>query len=173
MKKLLPLLLLGFHAQLQAGPDCGSPPCSVKPDTHFSAKVIAVIDGDTLLILHHGQPRKVRLADIDAPEKGQDFGRAAGRSLADMVSGKQVEITSRATDQYGRLVAAITVDGLDVNAEQVRRGMAWQYAWHTRNPPYQALEEAARKAHRGLWAQPHPLQPSLWRKAHPLQPAGQ
>lgn len=105
----------------------------------FTAKVIAVLDGDTVLIRRGGGMVKIRLAEIDAPEvahagKGgqtfdsqntQPFGENSKRSLSGMVLGKQVEVVTQAVDQYGRLVAKLSVDGRDVNAEQVRRGMAW------------------------------------------------
>ena len=47
----------------------------------FSAKVIAVLDGDTLLVLRGGSRIKVRLADIDAPEKDQPHGMVSRETL--------------------------------------------------------------------------------------------
>jgi len=103
----------------------------------FTAKVIAVLDGDTVLIRRGGSMVKIRLAEIDAPEVAhagtggqmpdspQPFGENSKRSLSGMVLGKQVDVVTQAVDQYGRLVAKLSVDGRDVNAEQVRRGMAW------------------------------------------------
>jgi micrococcal nuclease len=91
----------------------------------FTAKVIEVLDGDTVLIKRSNGLQKVRLAEIDAPEKAQPFGVAAQQSLSGMVMKKQVKFVSETVDQYGRLVAHLSVDGLDVNSEQVRRGMAW------------------------------------------------
>ena len=132
----------------------------------FSAKVIAVLDGDTVLIRWHGLV-KIRLAEIDAPEKAQTFGETSKRSLSDMVLGKQVKVASRAVDQYGRLVAHLSVNGLDVNAEQIRRGMAWEYSNFHSNRALITLQEEARQAPRGLWAQDNPIPPWTWRKQHP------
>lgn len=49
----------------------------------FVAKVIRIIDGDTLEVLHQNKPVKVRLAHIDCPEnKGsQPFGKQAKKNL--------------------------------------------------------------------------------------------
>lgn len=90
----------------------------------FFARVIVVIDGDTVLIRRSSGLVKIRLAGIDAPEIAQDFGATAKHSLSGLVKGRQVKIASEAMDQYGRMVAHLSVDGLDVNAEQIRRGMA-------------------------------------------------
>jgi micrococcal nuclease len=134
----------------------------------FNAKVIAVMDGDTILVLREGKQIKVRLANIDAPEKAQEYGAESRQALLDMVLKKQVHVNSLAMDSYGRMVAEISVDGRSVNAEQVRRGMAWEYSHFHRNKHYLVLQSEARQARRGLWAQAeNPLPPEQWRKAHP------
>lgn len=133
----------------------------------FSGKVIAVMDGDTLLVLKDGQPVKVRLAEIDAPEKAQPFGMASQKSLAEMVKGRQVRIGGRAVDDYGRLVATIRVGEIDVSREQVRRGMAWEYSRFHSNRELVALQREAQQAKRGLWAGEASVEPSQWRKQHP------
>lgn len=133
----------------------------------FVAKVIAVLDGDTVLIKRPGGLKKIRMAGIDAPEKAQTFGETSRRSLADMVLGKQVKVVSEAVDQYGRMVARLSVDGLDVNAEQLRRGMAWENSRFHNNRELLALQEEARQAPRGLWALNDPMPPWEWRKLHP------
>ena len=43
----------------------------------FAAKIIRVLDGDTIEILHNTHPERVRLSGIDCPEKGQAFGKKA------------------------------------------------------------------------------------------------
>lgn len=133
----------------------------------FSAKVIAVFDGDTVLVLRNNRQVKVRLAEIDAPEKAQVFGEASKRSLSGIVLGKQVKVSSQAVDKYGRIVAHLSLNGLDVNAEQIRRGMAWEYSNYHNNRRLVALEAEARQVPRGLWALSDPLPPWAWRKLHP------
>lgn len=140
----------------------------------FSATVSAVLDGDTVLVLRAGQALKVRLAGIDAPEIGhgeaspeQAYGEAARRSLAEMVLHRSVQFRTQAVDQYGRLVAELVVSGRAVNAEQVRRGLAWEYSLHHNDKYLILLENEARSAARGLWVQSHPIPPWEWRRQHP------
>jgi endonuclease YncB( thermonuclease family) len=139
----------------------------------FNAKIIAVLDGDTVLIKRSSGLVKIRLAEIDAPEKAQAFGETSKRSLSDMVMGKQVKIVSQTMDQYGRMVAHLSVDGLDVNAEQIHRGMAWEYSNFHSNKALIALQHEAMKAPRGLWAQSNPTPPWEWRKLHPSTQPGE
>jgi len=132
----------------------------------FTAKVIAVLDGDTVLVRRVDGLLKIRLAEIDAPEKAQTFGETSKRSLSEMVMGKQVKFVSKTMDQYGRMVAHLSVDGLDVNAEQIRRGMAWEYSSFHSNKALIALQHEAMQVPRGLWAQSDPTPPWEWRKLH-------
>jgi len=141
----------------------------------FSAKVIAVLDGDTVLILrqvltsgerHASGPVKIRLAKIDAPEKEQAYGMVSRSTLVEMVLHKQVRVHTVAVDKYGRSVAQLEVGGLSVNEEMVRRGMAWEYSHFHNDRRFIALEMEARQAGRGLWAQRDPMPPWQWRKRH-------
>ena len=132
----------------------------------FSAKVIVVIDGDTVLILRGNKQIKVRLGGIDAPEKMQAFGENSKQSLTELVLNKQVRVDSQAMDNYGRMVAQIKVDELNVNYEQVQRGMAWAYSRFNRSKALLVLQNSAMEAKRGLWAQTDPIPPKEWRKTH-------
>lgn len=153
----------------------------------FTAKIIAVLDGDTVLIRRDGSLVKIRLAEIDAPEKAQMFGVESSLSLSGMVLGKQVKVVSQAIDKYGRMVAHLSVDGIDVNAEQIRRGMSWAavgwrqsrraptgvplagaYSNFHSNRALIALQDEAKQAPRGLWVQSNPIPPWVWRKQHPI-----
>jgi len=133
----------------------------------FSAKVIAVMDGDTVMVLRDGQKIKIRMANIDAPEKDQAFGKQSRESLLEMVGKKQVQIESKAVDQYGRIVGEVSVDGRNVNQEQVKRGMAWEYSHYHNDKTYIGLQSDAQQTRRGLWAQTSPQAPWQWRKLHP------
>lgn len=141
----------------------------------FTAKVITVIDGDTVMVLRGKKEKiKIRLADIDAPELAQEFGAESQKSLADLVLKKDVQVSTRAVDDYGRVVANLSVNGMDVNAEQVRRGAAWAYVHYHNNQPYLSLQHDAQSqlVKRGLWAKSeHPQTPAQWRKAHPKEMA--
>jgi len=133
----------------------------------FFARVIVVLDGDTVLIRRSNRLVRIRLAEIDAPEKAQIFGATSKRSLSDMVMGKQVKIISETMDQYGRMVAHLSINGLDVNAEQIHRGMAWEYSSYHSNKALIALQNEAKQVPRGLWALSNPTPPWEWRKLHP------
>ncbi|HAF44136.1 MAG: nuclease (SNase) [Sideroxydans sp. GWF2_59_14] len=133
----------------------------------FTAGVVGVLDGDTILVRHEGKTAKVRLANIDAPEKAQPFGKQARLSLRELVYKKQVQIDGRAVDQYGRIVALVSAEGLDVNREQLKRGMAWEYSYRHSDKSYIALQSEAQQAQRGLWAAPDPQAPWQWRRQHP------
>jgi endonuclease YncB( thermonuclease family) len=133
----------------------------------FTAKVIAVLDGDTVMVVRNsGQPVKVRLADIDAPEKEQQGGMASKSSLSELVLHKQVSLNPQAVDVYGRLVAQLAVEGKSINEEQVRRGMAWERSNYHSNKAYIALQNEAQQARRGLWAGTEIMEPVQWRKLH-------
>ncbi len=129
------------------------------------AAVIGISDGDTLTVLHEQQQIKVRLAEIDAPEKAQAFGARAKQSLSDLCFGKQAEIIPQARDRYGRTVARVRCDGIDANAEQVRRGMAWVFDRYVTDRSLYAEQNEARTARRGLWAaDSDPVPPWEWRR---------
>ena len=140
---------------------------SAAQGAEFSAKVAVVLDGDTVMVQRKSGLVKIRLAEIDAPEKAQAFGETSRRSLSDMVLGKQVKVSSQAVDKYGRIVAHLGLNGLDVNAEQIRRGMAWEYSHFHGNKELVALQEEAKQVPLGLWALSDPMPPWEWRKLHP------
>src|SRR6476620_6476125 len=99
---------------------------SVAQAETFSGTVVAIADGDTLTVLTASrQQHKIRLAEIDAPEKSQPHlapsGTKSKQSLSDLCFGKEAEVRPRAIDRYKRTVARVKFAGLDANAEQVNR----------------------------------------------------
>ena len=72
-----------------------------------------VIDGDTFTTTSRVKP--VRLANVDAPEKGARGGKTATEKLKALIQGKKVEVDTVARDVYGRAVANVKVDGKSVN----------------------------------------------------------
>lgn len=145
-------------------------PLSVAAES-IEAKVIAVLDGDTVLIARAGhKPEKVRMLNIDAPEKDQAYGAQSKQSLAGLVLKKKVRVEIAAHDQYGRLLGQLYVDGNNINEEQVKRGMAWEYSGFHSNRGYIALQSNAQQSRLGLWAQREPQAPWQWRKLHASHP---
>lgn len=129
-----------------------------------AAQVIGVTDGDTLTVLSQGHPVKVRLANIDAPEKKQPFGARSKQSLSELCFGREATIDAANHDRYGRTVAVVHCGPVNVNVAQVRRGMAWVYPQYNRDPSLPAVEAAARASRVGLWSGPDPLEPWLFRR---------
>jgi endonuclease YncB( thermonuclease family) len=57
-----------------------------------TGKGVGIADGDTLTLLAGKTQIKVRLEDIDTPERGRPFGRKTGQSLAKKVFGKVAQV---------------------------------------------------------------------------------
>lgn len=132
----------------------------------FDARVVAVLDGDTVDVLVDGARRRVRLAGIDTPERGQPWARRAKQALAERVFGKQVRVNAVTTDRYGRTVGELYADGVCVGCELVREGHAWVYREFSDDPVLLELEADARAARRGLWGLPEAerVPPWEWRR---------
>jgi len=130
----------------------------------FQAYVQYCSDGDTCRAEINGRSVRVRLAEIDAPETdGQPFSKASKRSLSSLVAGRRVTLQTNSTDRYGRPIVYMSIDGLSVNQEQVRRGWAWVYTAHSSDPRLRLMEIKARMTRIGLWADPAPIPPWQWR----------
>lgn len=98
-------------------------------------KVIAIADGDTLTVLQNKNQYKIRLAEIDTPEKGQPYGTKAKQALSEMVFGKIVTVQVTTTDRYGRYIGEIYYGSIYVNSEMVRKGHAWVYRKYSKDEP--------------------------------------
>jgi endonuclease YncB( thermonuclease family) len=131
----------------------------------FFATVIGISDGDMLTVLNENKQQvKIRLAEIDAPESGQPFGSNSKQSLSELCFGKQAEVVPRAIDLYKRTVARVKCAGIDANAQQVNRGMAWVYRKYAKDNNLYVLQHEARAAERGLWSGRSPIPPAAWRQ---------
>jgi endonuclease YncB( thermonuclease family) len=127
--------------------------------------VVGVHDGDTITLLMAGnQQLKIRLAQIDAPETDQAFGQRSKQSLSNMVFNKTIQVKKETVDKYGRTVGTLLVNELDVNCEQIKRGMAWVYRKYLHDQSLLQVEDEARQAKVGLWAEPNPIPP--WEYRH-------
>lgn len=136
-------------------------------------RVVGVHDGDTLTCLDEtNTQQKVRLAEVDAPELGQDYGKVSREALAEMVFGKTVTVSEEGKDRYGRWIAHVQVNGIDVNRQQVATGNAWHYSDYSRDPTLATLQTDAQTRRLGLWSQPEPVPPWDFRQTVKKAAAG-
>ena len=82
-------------------------------------KVTKVIDGDTFKTSSRKNP--VRLADVDAPEKGQPSSAKATEALRKMIGDEEVRIETVARDKYGRAIAKVYSGRESVNKKMQKK----------------------------------------------------
>jgi len=141
----------------------------------FIGKVVRISDGDTVFILNGNRTFKIRLANIDAPEKNQSYGLACKRRLSERVFQKEVRVNpvvKNSLDRYNRTVATINLGETDINLEQIKSGCAWHYTEYARRAQdktnfmvYKTAENRARLDRIGLWQDLNPVYPPKFRKA--------
>lgn len=114
--------------------------------------VVKIADGDTLTLLTPAKEQvRIRLAEIDTPERGQPYAQKAQDALSRLVWGRPLAVRVVDTDRYGRTVGRIYVGEIDVSAEMVRLGAAWVYRRYATDASLFDLEAEAREGGRGLW----------------------
>lgn len=127
-------------------------------------RVVNVADGDTVTILDSSkQQHRIRLLHIDAPERGQAFGRVAQNALAKRINKRQVQVKYKEKDRYGRILGEIILNGENINLWLVQNGYAWPYFRY--NPPAYYLDayRVAKLYKNGLWQDPNPIEPETFR----------
>jgi micrococcal nuclease len=115
--------------------------------------------------LSRGKPELICLNGIDCPEQGQAFGAQAKQFTSDLALGKEVRVKVKKYDRNGRTIGDVILpDGLNLNQELVQAGMACWFRRYSDDSTLKQLEEEARAAKRGLWADPNPMPPWDFRK---------
>ncbi len=136
----------------------------------IDATVVGVTDGDTLTVVEDfaGDRRRirVRLAQIDAPERGQPWSANARQALATKVFQQPVQIVPDGNDRYGRLLARVFIGERDINRELVQEGHAWVYRAYASDVSLVEDERTAKERLAGLWSLPdtEPVAPWIWRR---------
>jgi micrococcal nuclease len=139
-------------------PGTGSTPGVTSNDTSppgDAATVIEVFDGDSLLALVDGEDVEIRLLGVNAPEASECHGDAARDFFADLVASGEMTLVADGedSDQFGRALRYVYVDGTNVNYELLANGAALVIQGdHTRDGEFAAASDAAAAAGLGLWA---------------------
>ncbi|EDM1287188.1 hypothetical protein CNQ02_23015 [Salmonella enterica subsp. enterica serovar Give] len=127
-------------------------------------KVIRVLDGDTIDVLQDKTPVRIRLANIDALEKKQAYGRWSANQLKGLVAAQPVTVTYTQTDRYGRIIGRVyTTNGTEASRFMVQSGAAWVYERYNADKALPAMQREAQTQKRGLWADSNPVPPWKWR----------
>ncbi|SDX23480.1 Endonuclease YncB, thermonuclease family [Marininema mesophilum] len=142
----------------------------------YKSSIQSVVDGDTVHLNKEVLgSTKVRLLSIDAPEtnyqgKSQGkYGEEAKKELKKLLpEGTSVTVETDKTekDQYGRILAHINTDKLDVNEEMVRRGLAVTYYIAPNMGDFTEYRSAlleAKKDGSGMWKSENPEMPFEFR----------
>lgn len=135
MPRLAPFLLVW---------SCLSTLLHAEPQT-LTGRCVGVHDGDSITVLVAGNVQlKVRLEGIDAPELKQPFSQQSKEALSGLVFGKALTLQVTGKDRYGRTLAVVMVEGVNVNLEMVRRGLAWRYDKYSKDAALLATQNAAK-----------------------------
>jgi endonuclease YncB( thermonuclease family) len=128
-------------------------------------KVVAITDGDTFKLLTKDSTLiKVRLANIDCPERKQPFFKRAKQFVSDAIFSKTVTLNVLKKDRYRRYVSNVIYDdSLSLSHKLVRNGLAWHYKKYSKDSLLQALEDNAKKNKVGLWQDKNAIPPWEWR----------
>jgi endonuclease YncB( thermonuclease family) len=117
--------------------------------------VIGITDGDTFTLLTPDLRQvKIRVAEIDAPERGQPYATRSRQQLADLIFQKEVTVPVQVVDRYNRPVGRPLVGDVDVTVEMIGAGAAWVYRNYCDDAELYELERTARAERRGLWGMP-------------------
>jgi micrococcal nuclease len=139
------------------------------------AKVIRVLDGDSLIVRKGRYELEIRLDSIDCPEDGQPWGDKARFGLVKLVGGQWVSLEEHGMDHYGRTLATIFVrkeneEIMNVNERMVMLGHAWFMRHYSNHLPFDRIaslsriENWAKSKRVGLWRTVSPIPPWAWRK---------
>ena len=138
------------------------------PIFYFSqtiAKVVAIKDGDTIVILLHDKSQKtLRLAEVDCPESGQPFGKNAKQFTSSQVFSKNIQFIETNIDHYGRTIAKVYYDNKYLSEEIIKNGYGWWFFKYSKNIKHRELQNYAMSNKIGLWSDPNAIAPWEWRK---------
>ena len=129
-----------------------------------SLKIKRVVDGDTVHVFDQDELYKIRLTEIDAPERDQPYGNNSTEYLKSLLKEGMVDVDISGTDRYGRKLGRLYWRGMDINRELVSAGYAWVYDQYVTDNSFYENQSKARNSKKGLWEDQNPLEPWNWRK---------
>ena len=138
----------------------------------IEGRVVGIADGDTVTVLDADKTQyRIRLAGIDAPERGQPGAQRSKESLSALVYDQPVRVESVNRDRFDRIVGKVWIAStdspcrgkpdcpmtLDAGLTQITMGRAWWFRKY-------ADEQEARAKKAGLWRDGTAVPPWEWRQ---------
>jgi micrococcal nuclease len=108
-----------------------------KTDYIYNAKIINVVDGDTIdldidLGFYSHTMQRIRLSGLDTKELNskdeaeRELAKTA-KAFVEQFNGREATIKSFKQDKYGRFLGEVFVDGVSINAELLNKNLAIVY----------------------------------------------
>lgn len=132
----------------------------------LAPKITYFYDGDTVKIKDSFREYKLRLTDIDAPERNQSYGKTARRALIQLCKNSSVQTYITGIDKYQRNLGKLTCDNQDVSIYMLKNGHAWFNRRYSMDYTLDVIEQESRLQKLGLWKQANPTPPWQWRQKH-------
>jgi endonuclease YncB( thermonuclease family) len=130
--------------------------------------VSRVYDGDTVELKNANGKLKLRLTDIDAPERNQAYGQKARRALIELCKGSDISINFELAgqDKYNRHLGKLQCNHTDASVYMGEQGYAWHNEKYSQNLAVKNAAARARRDRVGLWSSDNPLPPWVWRRLY-------
>lgn len=124
-----------------------------------------VYDGDTVKLRDADGEFKLRIKDIDAPERNQAYGKKARRAVMQLCKGKDALVTVQLTgmDKYQRYLGRMQCNHIDVSLYLAEQGLAWFDTKYSSDIAILHAQKHAQQNRIGLWQEPKPTPPWVWR----------
>ena len=142
---------------------------SVKSSAHaadLTLKITYFYDGDTVKIKDSYHEYKLRLTDIDAPERNQTYGKTARRALIQLCENADVKVFIMGIDKYQRNLGKLVCNDQDASIYMLKNGHAWFNRRYSMDYTLDILEQQSRRDQLGLWKREKPTPPWQWRQKH-------
>lgn len=135
--------------------------------------VTYVYDGDTVKLhpkntFSQKYDIKLRITQMDAPERNQPFGLKARRALIKLCQGNNIVATADivAKDKYQRSLGRLQCNQVDASLYMVEQGLAWHDDKYAHDWEIAQAQDRAKEQKLGLWADGKAVMPWVWRKMH-------
>lgn len=135
----------------------------------FATEISYFYDGDTVKVNDGAKIYKLRITDIDAPERNQSYGKKSRRALIQLCKNANVQVQLSGVDKYQRNLGKLQCNNQDVSTYMLKNGHAWFNKRYSMDYTLDLAEQEARKSKLGLWKNKKSTPPWVWRKNHPYK----